>query len=59
MSGGKMRGGVARGDGHQGCADDRLHGFERVERNALAQTQWQSDAPHHEPTVGSRRSPST
>ena len=49
-----MRGGVARGDGHQGCTDDRFHGFELVERNALAQTQWQSDAPQHLRSTPSR-----
>ena len=38
---------------------DRLHGFERVERNDLARRPWQSEAPHSEPTVGSRWSPNT
>ena len=31
---------------------DRLHGLECVQRNDLAQRQWQSKAPHHETTVG-------
>ena len=31
---------------------DRLRGLECVQRNDLAQRQWQSKAPHHETTVG-------
>ena len=49
----------AQGDLHQGCDNDRLHGLECVQRSDLAQRQWQSKAPHHETTVGSRRSSST